>query len=119
LLNMTMMNIFTESLDDTVSTIKSRLSTKKTQKLAMKSLGTSADKLEMNNQKDSLMITSQATSISQLTKQVNKIKQTNKTFIAHFDQLAKQMAALLAATQHQTNSPCPTGGHLSGSGWPT
>jgi len=56
------------------------------------------------------MIALQATSISQLTEQVNEIKQTNKTFIARFDQLAKQMAALLAATQPQQETPCLAGG---------
>jgi len=56
------------------------------------------------------MIASQATSILQLTEQVNKIKQTNKTFIMCFDQLAEQMAALLVATQPQQDTPCLAGG---------
>jgi len=59
---------------------------------------------------------SQATSISQLTKQVNEIKQTNKTFLARFDQLAEQMAALLAASQPQDNTQRQARGHASGSG---
>jgi len=82
----------------------------------LKTLGTSKGKHATNTQKDSLTIASQATSISQLTEQVNEIKQTNKTFLACFNQLAKQMAALLAATQPQPNSQCPARGHTSGSG---
>jgi len=105
-----------ESLDDTVSTIKSGLSTKKTRKSAMKSTGTSDGKQNNTNQQDAQTVNSQATSISQLTEQVNEIKQTNKTFIARFDQLAEQMAALLAATQTQPNSQRPAGGHIGGSG---
>jgi len=89
-----------ESLDDTVSTIKSGLSTKKTHRTASKTLGTSTDKQEKKNTKRLTDgVASQAPSISQLTEQVNKIKQTNKTVITCFDQLAKQMAALLGATQ--------------------
>ncbi len=105
-----------ESLDDTISTIKSGLSTKKTRKSAMKSTENGDRKPNLTNQQDSQTITSQATSISQLTEQVNEIKQTNKTFIARFDQLAEQMAALLAATQTQPNSQRPAGGHQGGSG---
>jgi len=105
-----------ESLDDTVSTIKSGLSTKKTRKSAKKPTGSSDGKQNSSNQQDSQTITSQATSISQLTEQVNEIKQTNKIFLVHFDQLAKQMAALLAATQSQSNHQRPTRGHISGSG---
>jgi len=108
-----------ESLNNTMSTIKSGLSTKKTRKSAMKPSATNKGKQAMKSQKDSPMIASQATSISQLTEQVNKIKQTNKMFIACFDQLAEQMAALLAATQPQNNSQRHAGGHTSGSGCPT
>jgi len=72
-----------------------------------------------NDHKDSPTIASQATSISQLTEQANEIKQTNKTFLGCFDQLAEQMTALLATSQPQTNSQCTTGGHISGSGQPT
>jgi len=70
----------------------------------------------MKSQKDSPTTALQATSISQLTEQVNKIKQTNKTFLACFDQLA---AALLAATQPQNNPQCQARGHASGSSHPT
>jgi len=90
-----------ESLDDTVSMIKSGLSTKKTRQTTSKTSGTSSEKQEKKTQKDSPTIALQATLISQLTEQVNEIKQTNKTFIVRFDQLAKQRAALLAATQQQ------------------
>jgi len=49
--------------------------------------------------------------ILQLTKQVNEIKQTNKMFLSHFDQLAEQMAALLAVSTNHPNSQHPAGGH--------
>jgi len=102
-----------ESLDDTVSTIKSGLSTKKTWKLALKTAGDGKKAPEQQN--DSPTIASQATLISQLTEQVNKIKPTNITFLARFNQLAEQMAALLAASQNPTNSQCPARGHTGGS----
>jgi len=70
----------------------------------------SSEKKEKKTRKDSPTIASQATSISQLTEQVNEIKQTNKTFIARFDQLAEQMAALLAATQPQQETSRLAGG---------
>ena len=105
-----------ESLDDTVLTIKSGLSTKKTQKSALKIPDKGTKNTEQS--KDSLTIASQATSISQLTEQVNEIKQTNLTFLACFDQLAEQMAALLAASQNSSNPQCPAGGHTSGSSRP-
>jgi len=107
-----------ESLEDTVSTIKSGLSTKKTRKSALKTSERNDDKTT-HSQKDSPTVNSQATSISQLTEQVNEIKQTNKTFLARFDQLAEQMAALLVASQPQTNSQRPAGGHTRGSGHQT
>jgi len=105
-----------ESLDDTVLTIKSGLSTKKMWKSALKVQDKGTKNTEQS--KDSLTIASQATSISQLTKQVNEIKQTNLTFLACFDQLAEQMAALLAASQNSSNPQCPAGGHTSGSSRP-
>jgi len=104
-----------ESLDDTVSMIKSGLSTKKTHKSALKTSSTT-DKSEKTNQKDTATIMSQSTLISQLTEQVNEIKQTNKTFLDQFDQLAEQMAALIAATQPQLNTQCHARGHTGGSG---
>jgi len=107
-----------ESLKDMVLTIKSGLSTKKTRKSAMKQPGKGERNKADNNQKDSPTIASQATSISQLTEQVNKIKQTNKTSLACFDQLAEQMAALLATSQPQDNTQCQARGHSSGSGQP-
>jgi len=70
------------------------------------------DKQKNNNKgEDSPTIASQATSISQLTKQVNEIKQTNKMFLTHFDQLAEQMAALLAANNHNPSTQHPARGH--------
>jgi len=99
-----------ELLDDTVSTIKSGLSTKKTRKSAMKN-ATSKEQQHNNKGEDSPTIASQATSISQLTEQVNEIKQTNKMFLTRFDQLAEQMAALLAANTNKPQTQRPAGGH--------
>ncbi len=99
-----------ELLDDMVSTIKSGLSTKKTRKSTLKH--TENKESNKNNKGgDSPTIMSQATSILQLTEQVNEIKQMNKMFLTHFDQLAEQMAALLAANTNNPSSHRPTGGH--------
>jgi len=102
-----------ESLDDMVLMIKSGLSTKKTRKSALKT-----DQSEQTHQKDTVTITLQSTSISQLTEQVQEIKQSQKTVIDRFDQLAKQMAALIAATKSNTNNQHPARGHTGGSGRP-
>jgi len=99
-----------ESLDNTVSMIKSVLSTKKTRKLAMKTNNTQEGKNTGNA--DSQTTISQNTTISQLTKQVNEIKQTNKMFLTRFNQLTKQMAALLAANNNYSSPQCPARGHL-------
>jgi len=99
-----------ESLDNTVSTIKSGLSTKKTQKPALKN-SNNKDSSKDKKGDDSPTITSQVTSILQLTEQVNKIKQTNKMFLTRFDQLAEQMAALLAANNNNSSSQCLARGH--------
>jgi len=82
----------------------------------MKQPGKGEGNKEDNNKKDSPAIASKATLISQLTEQVNKFKQTNKIFLAHFDQLAEQMAALLAASQPQNNTQSQARGHSSRSG---
>jgi len=99
-----------ESIDDMVLTIKSGLSTKKTRKSALKNKTTAGQK-ELDDKQDSAMTASQATSILQLTKQVNEIKQMNKMFISCFDKLVEQMAALLAVNTNQPHSQCPAGGH--------
>ncbi len=72
---------------------------------------TSTEKQHNNKGEDSPTIASQATSISQLTEQVNKIKQMNKMFLTRFNQLAEQMAALLAANTNNPPTQCPAGGH--------
>jgi len=72
---------------------------------------TSKEKQHNNKGEDSPTIASQATSISQLTEQVNEIKQTNKMFLTRFDQLAEQMAALLAANTNKPQTQRPAGGH--------
>jgi len=104
-----------ELLDSTVSTIKSGMSTKKMRKSALKTNHTKEGKKANTSNMESPTIASQATLISQLTEQVNKIKQTNKMFLARFNQLAKQMAALLT-TNNNTSNRNPAGGHTSGSG---
>jgi len=90
--------------------IKSGLSKKKTWKSALKNSNNKEGSKEKKGN-DSPTITSQATSISQLTEQVNEIKQTNKMFLTHFDQLAEQMAALLAANTNKPQTQRPAGGH--------
>jgi len=42
---------------------------------------------------------------------VNKTKQTIKMFLTCFDQLAEQMAALLAANTNNPSTQRPAGGH--------
>jgi len=102
-------------MDDTVLKIKLGLSTKKTRKSALKNKTTTGQK-ESDDKQGSAMISSQVTSILQLTKQVNEIKQMNKMFLSHFNQLVEQMAALLAANTNQSNSQHPAGGHSRESG---
>ncbi len=58
------------------------------------------------------MVTSQVTSISQLTEMVSVVQQENKTIMSCFDQLMEQIAELLSA-QKSTTSPCHAGGHGS------
>jgi len=60
------------------------------------------------------MVTSHGTTLSQLTKQVSEIKQSHKTMIDHFNQLAAQMATLI--TQSASPKKCPTRGYDSESG---
>jgi len=56
---------------------------------------------------------SHGTTLSQLTEQVSKIKQSHKTMINKFNQLAAQMALLIS---NSTSSPKkhPAGGKESG-----
>jgi len=63
------------------------------------------------------MVTSQGTTLSQLTKQVSEIKQSNKLMIDKFDKLATQMVTLIA--QLASPKKCPAGGHDSESGMTT
>jgi len=95
--------------------IKSGLSTKKTQKSALKTSANQEGKKDKKGM-DSPTIISQVMSILQLTEQVNEIKQTNKMFLTHFDQLAEQMSALLAANTKNPSAQCPAGGDSHESG---
>jgi len=68
----------------------------------------------LDDKQDSAMIASQATSIFQLTKSINEIKQMNKMFLSCFDQLVEQMAALLAVNQPHSQHPARGHSHESG-----
>jgi len=57
------------------------------------------------------MVTSHGTMLSQLTEQVSEIKQSHKMMINCFNQLATQMATLIA--QLASPKKCPAGGHKS------
>jgi len=61
---------------------------------------------------DLATVMSQRTTLSQLMEQVSEIKQSHKTMLNWFDQLAAQMALLIS---NSTSSPkkCPAGGHNS------
>jgi len=53
------------------------------------------------------MVASQGTTLSQLTEQVSEIKQSHKTMLDHFDQLATQMATLIAnLASSPKKTPC-------------
>jgi len=60
-------------------------------------------------------VTSQVTTISQLTEMVSVVQQENKTIMSHFDTLTEQIAALLSA-QNITMTKRPAGGHAGESG---
>jgi len=62
-------------------------------------------------------VTSQGTTLSQLTEQVLEIKQSNKLMIDKFNKLAAQMATLIA--QSASPKKRPAGGHNSESGTTT
>jgi len=107
-----------ESIDDTVSTINTAMSAKKNPRSALKSSSPTAvctsqqTQFAGNNQ----TVTSQVTTISQLTDMVSVVQQENKTIMSCFNKLAEQMEALLTTQQVPNKSQSPTGGHGSESG---
>jgi len=77
-----------ESIDDSVSMVQTTMSVKKMTKSALKgSLATATKtKTQTRFQSDSQTVTSQVTTISQLTEVVSAVQQENKIILAHFDQ---------------------------------
>jgi len=107
-----------ESLDDSISTIKTAMSVKKVPKSALK--GTASTVSRATNQArfatDSQTVASQLMTISQLMDMVSAVQQENKTIMSHFDNLNEQIVALLAIQTSSSNSQRPAGGHDSESG---
>jgi len=103
-----------ESLDDSISTVKTAMSAKKTPKSALKGSpsATNRSKTQTRFQNDSQTVTSQNTTISQLTEMVSAVQQENKTILSRFDQLAEQIATLMS--HNTSNSTRPAGGQESG-----
>jgi len=95
------------------------MSTKKMPNLVLK--GSNADTAQAKPQarfaSNSPMVTSQVTSISQLTEMVSTVQQENKTIMAWFDQLTEQITKLLSTQKHPMQ--CPARDHESESGHTT
>jgi len=106
-----------ESLVDLVSTMKMAMSVKKILKSALKTAAqpTGQAKVQMHFANDSKTVTSQVTTISQLTEMVSIVQQENKMIMSCFDQLTEQLAALISQKPHMQH---PAGGHGSESGHP-
>jgi len=106
-----------ESLDDSILTVKMAMSVKKNPKSALKGAAstTSHGQTQTCFTSDSKTVTSQVTTISQLTEMVSIVQKENKTIMSHFDTLTEQIAALLSA-QTITTTNRPAGGHVSESG---
>jgi len=102
-----------ESLNDSVSTIKTAVSTKKLPQSALKNSNSSSQADGKKSAMDSAMVTSNAMTLSQLTQQVSKIKQSHQAMLDWFDQLTKQMALLLSKS-NSSSKKCPAGGNESG-----
>jgi len=85
-----------ESLNDSISMIKMAVSTWKPKSALKTTPNQTHATSESKPTSASNMVTSQGTTLSQLTKQVSEIKQSHKTMINRFDKLATQMATLIA-----------------------
>jgi len=106
-----------ESLNNSVSTIQTAVSTRKPKPALKNSSNQSQVTSESKPTSGTNTVTSQGTTLSQLTEQVSEIKQSNKLMIDKFDKLAAQMATLIA--QSASPKKHPTRGHNSESGMTT
>jgi len=109
-----------ESLDDSVSTVKTAMSEKKKPKSALK--GASSTTTKQKNQtcfnSDAQTIASQVTTISQLTEMVSAVQQENKMIMSCFDKLTEQIKVLLSQS-HFTSNQSQARGHRGESGQST
>jgi len=103
-----------ESLNDSVSTIKTVVSTHKPKSTFKTQPSQTTGSSENKPSSAANMVASHGTMLSQLTEQVSEIKQSHKMMIDCFDQLAAQMATLIA--QSASPKKCPARGHESESG---
>jgi len=102
-----------ESLNDSVPTVDTAMSAKKTPKSALKgNTTTTRPKSQTRFASDSQMVASQVTTVSQLTEIVSAVQQDHKTLLSRFDQLTEQIALLLS-NQQSVSSSSPAGGHAS------
>jgi len=94
------------------------MSTKKAPKSALKDPSAASGRTPNQTRfaKDNQTVTSQVTTISQLTDLVSVVQQENKTIMTRFDKLNEQIEALLAAQNISPNQQRPAGGHGSESG---
>jgi len=108
-----------ESLDDSISTVKTALSAKKTPKSVLKSSPSKAGDAtsQASDRKtratrfntDTHTVASQVTTISQLTDMVSAVQQENKMIMSRFDDISAQLAALLVNSEIASNKR-PAGG---------
>jgi len=107
-----------ESLNDSVPTVNTAMSAKKTPKSALKKdTTTSRNSSHTRFASDNQTVNSQVTTISQLTEIVSAVQQDHKSLFTRFDQLSEQMALLLSA-QSAPSQQRLAGGHESESGRP-
>jgi len=88
-----------ELLEDSILMVQTAMSAKKIPKLAIKSKQAmdSKQKTLTHFTSNSQMVTSQATSISQLMEMVSTVQRENQTIMSRFDKLMEQIAELLSA----------------------
>jgi len=106
-----------ETLDDLVLMIKTVPSTKEAVKSTLKSSPLARGGVLPPSQRlvDTQTISSQTTSLSQLTKQVLEIKASHQAMLEHFDKLAAQMAVLINNSSTTTfPNKCHARGQESG-----
>jgi len=98
-----------ESLDNSISMVKTAMSAKKTPKSVLKSSPSKAEDntTQTSNKKtratrfntDTQTLASQVTTILQLTDMVLVVQQENKTIMSRFDNLSTQLVALIANSE--------------------